>query len=288
MIGKKNLYIVDALAIAHKCYWAFKDLKTKDGRQTGVVYGTSMFLRSLINTYRPDYLVVCADTGKPTFRHLMYTEYKANRKEKDPELLEQLPDFFKLFDLLGIPLLSLDGQEADDVIGSLVKSDQVKDLQQFIVSHDKDFMQLVNDSVHLFRPLKYPEVEILDPEGVLSKIGLRPDQIIDYLAIVGDAADNIPGVKGVGPKGAEKLLQSYQTLNGVYANLVNIQSKSTQEKLAKSADSAAISKKLATINTSIDIDSMWTLQDSIASIDSFSKPEVVEFFNSLEFQEMET
>lgn len=275
----KKLFIIDCLALAYRSYFAYPKLTTSDGRLTGVVYGSSSFLSSMISTQNPDYVIACTDPGTKTFRHDMYPEYKANRKEKDAEFVQQLPDFYKLLEKMKIPLLRQDGFEADDLIGSLAKKFASDDLKVYIVSPDKDFMQCVNPNVFLYKAKKWPEFEIIDTMGVVEKMGVGPAQIVDMLAIMGDAADNVPGVKGIGEKGAAKLVKSLGSVESIYENLHAVPPGKMLQSLVTSRDAALLSKKLVTIKTDIDL---ATELDSMVRHKGPNE-ELKEFYKELQF-----
>jgi DNA polymerase-1 len=245
----KKCFIIDAMAVAHRFYYAHITLKNSDGVPTGVVYGTKGFIEEVIHLHKPDYLVVATDPKGGSFRNKLYEGYKANRKKKDDDFLTQLPYFYELFQHMNIPVLNIPDYEADDVIGSITKKFDSDDIEFYILSRDKDFMQLVRHNVFLLPDVAGPPVDI---NGVFYKTGLAPAQFIDYLAITGDSADNIPGVKGIGPKGAEKLLKAYGTLDGVYQNIHAIKD-TYKKKLQKSGGDAVISKVLARIELDVEI-----------------------------------
>lgn len=284
MINPKRLFVIDGLAMAHRSYWAFKELATPDGTPTGAVFGSAAFLTNLIKQQQPDYIVLAMDVGAPTFRHQIFPEYKANRKEKEERLTCQLKNFKQLFKCLNIPILGIAGYEADDLIGSLAVQYGADDLNVYIVSADKDFMQLVNDNVFMYKPKKWPDFEIVDKGAVETKFGVRPDQVIDALALIGDAADNIPGVMGIGEKGAAKLIKSFGSLDGIYANLGAVTGKKAIEGLNKSQKEAYLSKELATIRT--DIELPISLEDMKFDINSLNGAPLREFYEELHFKSL--
>lgn len=204
----------------------------------------------LLREVKPDYMAFCFDRGEPSFRSEIYADYKAHRSEMPDDLKPQVPFVRELTVVLGIPALDYPGFEADDVIGSLVHFGRRHSLEVVIVSSDKDFAQLVGPFVTMYDTMK--DIRY-DEDGVVAKWGVRPEQIIDYLALIGDASDNIPGVKGVGPKGAEKLLAQFKTLEGIYQNLDQISGKSLKEKLIADRENAFLAKKLVTITTDLPV-----------------------------------
>ena len=277
----KNLYIIDIMHLAHRCYHVHKDLFTSTGKPVGMIYGAKNFLEGFIDQFHPDYLVAARECEGETWRHILYPSYKGNRKEKEEDFLAQLPNFFKLFEEVGIPVYQFDGYEADDVIGSIANKYGKEDTKCFIVSADKDFMQLVSKNVNIVKPLKNKTYEIIGTNEVVQKTGLLVSQIVDYLGLVGDTADNLPGVKGVGPKTAEKLLKSHADIEGVY-NCLFLQKKPIQEKLIKSQKDCFMTRALARIVTDLDVNIDFESAEILR--EDLSKDNVINFYKSLEFQ----
>jgi len=241
----KRIYLVDVSSLFFRAFYAIRPLTSPSGMPTNAIYGFLSMVTKLLKEEKPDHIVFCYDRKEPSFRAEMYTEYKANRSETPEDLVPQIPYIKKLADYLGIPSLEYAGFEADDLIGTLTKVSRHHGLEVFIVSGDKDFGQLIEPHVWMFDTMKNVKI---DSAGVKEKWGIRPDQVIDYLSLVGDTSDNIPGVKGIGPKGAQKLLEQYDNLENIYKNISEIKG-STQEKLITHKDMALLSKKLVTIVT---------------------------------------
>lgn len=218
--------------------------------QTNALYGFMSMTIKLLRDCKPDYLAYCFDRKEPSFRSEIFEDYKANRDEMPDALSPQVPYMRKLTDALGIFSIDKKGYEADDVIGSLAMWGRANNLEVTIVSGDKDFAQLVRPCITLYDTMK--DIRF-DSDGVKAKWGVRPDQIIDYLAIVGDTSDNIPGVKGVGPKGAVKLLGEFDSLDNVYKNIEKIAAAGVRSKMKESEQSAALARKLLTIVTDLDL-----------------------------------
>ena len=247
----QRFFILDAFALIYRSYHAFsrQPLTSETGLPTSAIFGCANFIHQLVQSEQPDFLVVAADTQKKTFRHELYPDYKAHRKPMPPELVLQIPHVERLFSAMGLPVLKEDGLEADDIIGSLVHRDE-KDVSFFILSGDKDFMQLVREDVTLLKPLKGGGgFDPIGPEGVMEKLGVRPDQVIDILAIMGDSSDNVPGVKGIGEKGAAKLIQEFGSLEDLYEQIDAVKNAKLREKLLSCKENALLSKKLVTIKT---------------------------------------
>lgn len=237
----KKLLLIDGHSLLHRAYHAFPStLRTSQGEMVNAVYGFTRMLLSAIEELKPDYLVVAFDLPQPNFRHHLYVAYQHKRPVMDKELADQIDRVNQVVSTFGIPVLTAPGYEADDVIGTLAKQAEKKDLQTLIITGDRDMMQLVTDKTKLY----FPE------RGVANDrlLGVRPDQVIDYKALVGDSSDNYPGVPGIGPKTATALLRKYQTLNKIYQNLDKIKP-SVAKKLKAGRESAELSKKLAKIVT---------------------------------------
>ncbi len=242
---KKKLFLIDGTAIIYRSFFAFirNPLYNSKGQNTSAIYGTiNAFLR-LMERYNPEFVAISFDRREKTFRHEITDTYKANRLPAPDELHEQVEPIKEFFNLIGLKEISCAGYEADDVLATLAEKYKRK-FDVIIVTGDKDFSQLVDENVKLYDPAKE---QVMDAEAVIEKYGLKPEQFIDYLAICGDSADNIPGVKGIGPKGAEKLLSEFGTLENIYENIDQISAKGTREKLLEFKEDAFLSRKLATI-----------------------------------------
>lgn len=246
----KRIYLVDVSSMFFRAFYAVRPLTSPAGVPVNAVYGFLSMLIKLLKEEKPDYMVFCYDRKEPSFRKDMYQEYKANRSEMPEDLGVQIPYIKKFADILGIPSMEVPNYEADDIIGTLACWGTKQGANVVIVSGDKDFGQLINDNVILYDTMKEHRYNV---SGVFEKWGVRPDQFIDYLAICGDTSDNIPGVKGIGEKGAIKLLEQFKTLEDIYENIDKVESKSVREKLIASKDNALMSKKLVTICTDIPV-----------------------------------
>jgi DNA polymerase-1 len=244
----KKLYLVDVSSFFFRAFYAIPHLTSPGGMPTNALYGFLSMTIKLLREIKPDYLAYCFDRKDGSFRLELYSEYKANRSEMPEDLVPQVPFVKELTDLLGIPRFELKGFEADDLIGSLVTKGLSEGLEVVIVSGDKDFAQLIGPSVTMLDTMKNVKYDV---KSATEKWGVKPDQMIDYLALVGDASDNVPGVKGIGPKGAQKLLGDFGTLEGIYENLDKITAKGTLAKLEESKELAILSKKLVTIATDV-------------------------------------
>ena len=218
----KKVALIDGSSYIYRAFYALPPLKSPDGKPTGAIYGFIRMLSKLLNEIQPDYIAVVFDKAGKTFRHEEYKEYKATRKETPDELKAQIPEIKKIIKLFGIKVLEKEGYEADDIIATLAKKAKEKGYQVYVITPDKDMMQLVNQNVFVFNPVNE---KLFDREAVKEKYGVYPEQFVDYLSIIGDSVDNIHGVKGVGPKTASKLLNEYNNIEGIFENLENLREK---------------------------------------------------------------
>ncbi|MBV2168370.1 MAG: DNA polymerase I [Bdellovibrio sp.] len=276
----KKLYLVDVSAMFFRAFYAIRPLTAPSGLPVNAIYGFLSMIIKLMKEEKPEYLVFCFDRKEPSFRKQMYEGYKAHRTEMPEDLAKQVPYFKKLADLMGIPAFEIPGYEADDIIGGLTKWGRHHNMEVFIVSGDKDFGQLVGPHVWLYDTMK--DVRY-DAQGVFEKWGVRPDQFIDYLSIVGDTSDNVPGVKGIGEKGAIKLLEQFKTLEDIYENIDKVESKSIREKLIASKDNAFMSKKLVTIVTDVTVPEDYEAY----RLQPFKSEELKELLHELNFKSFE-
>ena len=244
------LLLVDGSSYLYRAFHALPPLTNKQGTPTGAVYGVLKMVRKLIEEEQPDYVAVVFDAKGKTFRHEMYQEYKANRPPMPEDLQVQIEPLHQLIQALGIPLLSVANVEADDVIGTLANNASANNYRVLISTGDKDMAQLVNQHVSLINTMNDAR---MDETGVNEKFGVTPEQIIDYLALMGDKVDNIPGVPGVGPKTAVKWLQQYDTMQGVIDHAQEVKGK-IGEKLRAAIDQLPLSYDLATIKNDVELD----------------------------------
>ena len=288
MVTPKKLFIIDAMAMAFRNYHAFgqRPLMTSSGIHTSAVFGSALFMTKLIEDEKPDLVIVATDSKEKTFRHEMYPAYKANRSEMPADLADQLPYFFELFTAMGIPVLRHPGMEADDLIGSICRRFASDDLHCFIVSGDKDFMQLVNPSVYLYSPKKNEPALLVSYDGVREKFGCKPEQVIDVLALIGDTSDNVPGVHGIGDKGAAKLIGEYQTLEGIYEHLEEIKNAKLKNALTADREKAFLSRDLVTIKTDIPLD--VTLDEMKLDTDALANDKLLDLYTRMEFRGLTT
>jgi len=280
----KKLMVVDLMNLAFRAYYGFakEAYLSTDGKPTFMCYGIALGLNRLLRDYQPDYMVIAADGGGKTFRHEMYSDYKSNRKPPPDDFKAQIDGMYEMLAAYGFKVAKVPQVEADDLIGTVATKFASDDLQVQIVSGDKDFMQLVNKNVLIVRHAA-EGYTLMGADAVFDKFGVRPDQVVDALAIIGDAADVIPGVKGIGEVGAAALLNAFDTLEGVYANLGSIKT-GMANKLAKSQDNAFLSKKLAKIDCAVPMD--LDLESYRVPVEGLKRPELTEFYTKIGFKSL--
>jgi DNA polymerase-1 len=282
---KERLYLIDAMALAYRAYFAFirQPLMNSKGQNTSAVYGFVTFLNRILLQEFPDHIAVVFDTGKPTFRHEAYKEYKATRQKMPEDMITQIPIIKEVVRAYNIPIVEMDGYEADDVIGTLAKQAERENVLTFLVTPDKDFMQLVSDTTKMFKPGKQgTDVEIVDRDGVKQKFGVTPDKVIDVLGLTGDASDNIPGVPGIGEKTAIPLIQKYGSIEELYRHLDEIPQKGVRAKLEANKELAFLSKRLVTIDINVPL----TVNFHSLKAEKRNNAKLMELFGSLEFRSL--
>jgi len=281
----KRLFLLDALALVFRAYYALLSNPriTSKGRNTNAQFGFTNALVDLINNQRPTHMAVCFDTEAPTERHTDFADYKANRQEAPEDLLSALPDIKAIVKGFNIPCVELDGFEADDVIGTLSKQAAAVGYEVYMVTPDKDYGQLVDERIRIYKPPYQGGIaEIMGPKEVCEKWNIKDvSQVIDILGLMGDAVDNIPGIKGVGEKTAAKLLNEYQTLENVLANAEGIKG-ALGEKVRAGKEAAIMSKKLATIITSVPV----AFHEEDFRLKEWNRAVLNDIFARLEFKTM--
>ncbi|MFA7084810.1 MAG: DNA polymerase I [Arcobacteraceae bacterium] len=252
--NSKTITIIDTFGFLFRSYFALPPLKSKTGFPTGLLTGFMNFILSIGKDFKTDYIVFALDSPGGTFRNDLYSQYKAHRAEVPQDLLAQLPIAISWIEKMGFKTASRIGFEADDIVASIAYDAKQKGLIVRIVSHDKDLYQLIDDdTIFLFDPIKK---EIINEDKCITKYGVKPTQFIDYQALIGDSADNIPGVKGVGAKTAQALIEQFDTLENIYANIENIEKPRWAKLLQENQEMAFLSKQLVTLKTdshSIDV-----------------------------------
>lgn len=280
---QKKLFLLDAMALIYRAYYALirNPRMTSTGRNTNAQFGFTTTLLDLINKEKPTHLAVAFDTHAPTERHTTFTDYKANREDAPEDLLDALPDIRRILQGFNIPLLEVDGYEADDVIGTLAWQAADAGYTVYMVTPDKDYGQLVRDNVYIYKPpYMGSKEEIMGPKEVCEKWQIKDvSQVIDILGLMGDAVDNIPGIAGVGEKTAMKLLAQYETLENVLENADAIGGKMA-EKIKAGRENALLSKQLATIITDVPV----TFHEEDFCLKEYNRDVLVEIFTELEFK----
>lgn len=281
----KKIFLLDAMALIYRAYYALirSPRLTSRGRNTNAQFGFTNTLIDLISKEKPTHIAVAFDTNAPTERHSDFTDYKANREDTPEDILSAIPDIKKIIKGFNIPVVELDGYEADDIIGTLAKEAAGKDYTVFMVTPDKDYGQLVRDKVFIYKPsYQGKKEEIMGEKEVCAKWGIENvSQVIDMLGLMGDAVDNIPGIPGVGEKTAAKLLKDYHSLEGVLDSSDKIKGK-LGERIKDNRGQALLSKKLATIITDVPI--KFDEDDLVMS--EPDKEALTEIFTELEFRSL--
>ncbi|GAB4286211.1 MAG: DNA polymerase I [Candidatus Dojkabacteria bacterium] len=244
----RKFLIIDSYALIFRAYYAYPtSLQNAAGQLTNAAYGFTSILMDVVKKFEPTHVIAVFDSEKPTIRSTEFVTYKANRKETDTELIEQIPIVREILEALDIPVLSVDGYEADDIIGTLVENKLPHEEEKIIVTGDQDLFQLIKHNTKIYLAgSTFSKSKLYERDEVYKKLQIWPEQVPDYKGLCGDPSDNIPGVKGIGKKGAASLLNEYKTLDKIYENIENIKG-STQKKLAENYEIAIKSRELATI-----------------------------------------
>jgi len=255
-MSKNTLILIDGNAIMHRAYHALPPLSTTDGTPTQVIFGFLSMVYKVVADFSPTHLTVAFDTPKPTFRHQLFKEYQSQRPKIEDNFKKQIPLVKEAVDFSGIYRLEKEGYEADDIIGTICKNlEKHNDFNIFIISGDKDILQLINNNVYVASPVSgLTTIKIYDEKKVLEKFGVLPKQIVDYKALIGDQSDNYKGAKGIGPVTASKLINQFGTIDNLYQNINQIQSEKIKKILLQEKEKVYLSKKLATILTDLPIE----------------------------------
>ena len=283
MNNVKKLFLLDGFALIYRAYFAFAQNPRVNSRglDTSAIFGFTNTLNEVIRKENPSHIAVVFDRSTPTKRHIEYPEYKANRQEMPEGIRDALPYIDKLLDAFNIPKLYQDGFEADDVIGTLAKKAEQKGYTTYMMTSDKDFAQLVTENTFMYRPgNKWRPTTIWGVSEVLEKFNIkRVDQVIDFLGMMGDSADNIPGIPGVGEKTAQKFLNKYDSMEGLFANTHQLKGK-MKEKIESSEEIGLLCKKLVTIITDVPID----FDEDVLKYTPLNVDKITELFEELEFR----
>src|SRR6185436_19952045 len=279
----KKLFLLDAMALIFRAYYALirNPRLTSKGKNTNAQFGFTNTLIELINNQKPSHMAVCFDTHAPTERHTDFADYKANRQDAPEDLLDALPDIKRIIEGFNVPVIELDGYEADDIIGTLAQQASKEGYEVFMVTPDKDYGQLVSDTIKIYKPgYQGGDVEIMGPAEVCAKWNIKEvSQVIDVLGLMGDAVDNIPGIAGVGEKTAAKLLAEYGTLEKILDNADSIKG-ALGEKVRNGKELAIMSKKLATIITNVPVE----FHEEDFCLKEWNKEVLNDVFGELEFK----
>jgi DNA polymerase I len=282
MPDKKRLFLVDGMSNIFRSYYAIRGLSNSKGQPTNAVYGFTMMLRKLMKDHQPDYLGVVLDSKEKTVRQEQFDYYKANRPDMPEDLQAQLPYIERVCEALHVPILKLPRYEADDIIGTLARQAVEEGFRVIVVTNDKDLAQLVTDpDVIILRVDKTGEV-LLDEAGVKTKYGVRPNQIVDWIGLMGDAVDGIPGAPGIGEKGAVQLLEEFGSIEGALTGWDKVRRKTYRESLRDYADRIRESRELARIDVNVSV----RLDPGALIVEEPDQRLAYELFSELEFGQL--
>ena len=282
MPEKKRLFLIDGSALAYRSYFAFirNPLINSKGENTSAVFGFTNSIMKILKEENPDYIAVVFDTKAPTFRHEIFADYKSTRAKMPVEMSDQLPRIREVVGGMNLPILEVEGFEADDLMGTLAKRAETKRLEVILVTGDKDFLQLVDEDIKVLNPKRGgEEPELLDKKGVEEKFGVPPEKVVEVLALMGDTSDNVPGIPGIGEKTALELIKEFGDTESVLANADKVKRKNIQKNLKEHPDLARLSKRLVTIDTNVP----FKLNFEKLRRKSFDLPKLKELFKDLEF-----
>jgi DNA polymerase-1 len=274
-MSKPLAVLADGSGFIYRAYYGLPPMTDGSGRPVGAVYGFCSMLIPILEKHKSDLFCVAFDVGRETFRSKIYPEYKANRCKTPEDLKAQMPLFREACRALGVPTVGKKGFEADDIIATYATKLSNRGYEVKIISSDKDLTQLITDGVSMFDPLKS---KVIKTEEVVEKHGVPPSQMIFLQALMGDAADNIPGVMGIGPKTAAKLIGEFKTLENLYQNIDAVQPQRIREKLIAQKESALLSLKLVELDRNVELD-----EDAEDFKILHNRAKSAEFFDSLGF-----
>lgn len=281
----ERLFLLDGMALAYRAYFSFisRPLMNSKGENTSAIFGFVNTLMKVLNDEKPEHIAVVFDTKEPTFRHKMYEPYKATREKMPEDMSAQMDKLKEVVSAFNVPYLELNGYEADDIMGTLSRKAEREKIETFLVTGDKDFMQLISPYIKMYKPGKRgDEWEIVDDKGVMEKFGVKPEHVIDVLGLIGDKSDNVPGVPGIGEKTAIPLIKTFGTIENLFKHIEEIPQKGLQQKLKENHEKALLSKELVTINTSVPINvDIHHLQAQ-----PFNREKLIKLFSELEFRSL--
>lgn len=281
----KKLILIDGNAILHRAYHSLPPFKTAKGEVTNAIFGFIRMLFDVLIKEKPDYIGIAWDRKAKTYRHEEFKEYKAQRAAPPDDLYPQLPRLKEVLSAMDIPMMEQDGYEADDILATITsKAEKEDNLKIYILTGDKDALQLVTEKTGVLSPVKgISQMIVYDAAKVEEKMGVTPKQVVDFKALSGDSSDNIPGVPGIGPKQAVALLKKYGDIDNIYAHLEEL-SPGQKSKLEKGKDSAYLSRKLCRLM----MDAPFDLDLKKFETHSIDYPKVEKLFEELEFRSLTT
>ncbi|MFH1287237.1 MAG: 5'-3' exonuclease H3TH domain-containing protein [bacterium] len=279
---KERFYLIDAYSYIYRAFYAIRDLKNSKGQTTNAIYGFTHMLLKLLKEESPDYIACAFDHPKPTWRAEAYNDYKIHRKPMPDDLKSQIPYIKEVLNGFNIPIFERPGFEADDILGTIARLLSLNEagLQVIIASSDKDILQLVNDNIKVLNDRS--EKIYYDRESVIKKMGVPPENIPDFFALCGDSSDNIPGVDGIGQKGALNLINRFNTIENLMKNVNEIKNEKHKKAVIENKDNAILSKKLAMIKTDVPFD----FDLSSCQIKNINREKLAELFKELEFNNL--
>lgn len=277
---KQRLFLIDGNSFCYRAYYAIRSLANSKGFPTNAIYGFVTMLNKIIQSESPHYLAVCFDLKGPTFRHKKFAEYKVHRKPMPEDLLVQLPVIKKMLDAYHIQIYEKEGFEADDIIGTIATRAAGEGITTFIVTGDKDALQLVSPNIKVYSTHK--EGLIYDEKAIEDRYGVKPESIVEIMALMGDAIDNVPGIPGIGEKTAVELIARFRTLDNLLNNIDSLKSEAKKKMIKENIESARMSRELATIDTDVEID----LDFNKMRLKSPDADRLLEIFKELEFRKL--
>ena len=280
MTEKKTIYLIDGTAYIHRAYHAIRGLTNSKGLPTNAIFGFTRMLIKLMEDRNPEYVGMFFDAKGPTFRHDMYADYKANRPPMPDDMAVQIPYIKKVTAAFNLPIIEMQGYEADDLIGTLAHMAEKKGFTVVMITGDKDFMQLVTEKSTIWDPMKESATDL---QSIREKFGIEPQQMIDVQGLSGDTADNVPGVPGIGQKTAVTLIKTYNSMQELYQNLDTITKKKQRENLENFKEQAFLSRKLVTLNTEVPV----ALDPADFKVSAPDREALAELYKDLEFRQLQ-
>ncbi len=277
----EKFFLIDLNSHLYQAYYAIRELTSPDGEPVNAVFGLARMLQRLIRVYAPDYIAAAGDLPGKVFRHEIYADYKATRKPMPEPLVRQLPLAYEMLEKHEIPLLTAEGYEADDVMGSAARRAAEKGINTVLVTTDKDAEQLIDAHTNVLHIHRNREI-MLDGDGLRDKYGLEPRQVVDMLALAGDSSDNIPGASGIGPKTALQLLGRFGSIDNLYANLQEVESDAMRRRLAENREKVELSRRLVVIREDLPLE----VDLPACRLDPEPPPELIQFYSALGFRSL--